>query len=258
MDELDLARELADIAADIAMRHFSRDPEVTTKADGTLVTIADREIEAALRRRIAERFPEHGVLGEEEGLQGEASGPIWVIDPIDGTNNFAWGIPVFGTLIGLRVGGRTEVGIVSAPALGERYEAARGDGARMNGVPICVSEVGTIEQARVCFASWSEWVRAGLVERWVSILGRCRRSRGFGDFWGHMLVARGASDVMAEPELKLWDVAALEVIIEEAGGRVTDFAGRPFGGATFLTTNGRLHQELVAALSGSSPSTASY
>jgi len=240
------------VADEIAMRYFSRSPEVFTKQDGTLVTQADREIETMLRERIVERFPGHAVLGEEEGLSGVGSGsmsPCWVVDPIDGTNNFAWGIPIFATLIALQLDCETQVGVVSAPALGERYDAAAGLGARMNGSPITVSGVGTVAQARVGFASWRGWVDAGLDRQWASILTRCRRSRGFGDFWGHVLVARGAAEAMAEPDLQPWDVAALSVIVAEAGGRLTDFSGGPFRGrGSCLTTNGLVHDEILAEL----------
>lgn len=249
--ELAFALELAAAADEIAMRYFSRSPEVFTKRDGTLVTQADREIEKTLRERIGQQFPHHGILGEEEGLQGDHGGPLWVIDPIDGTDNFAWGIPVFATLIALQVDGQTQVGVVSAPALGERYDAATGEGARMNGSPIQVSDRSGIGQARINFASWAGWVQAGLDQRWASILTRCRRCRGFGDFWGHMLVARGAAEAMAEPDLQLWDVAALSVIVTEAGGRLTDFSGARFQGrGSCLTTNGRLHDEILAELAG--------
>lgn len=253
MDELALARELADIADPIAMSHFRPGIETSTKDDGTLVTIADQQIEEALRKRIREAFPEHAILGEESGLEGSRDGPVWVLDPIDGTNNYAWGIPIFGTLIALRVGGRTEVGIASAPALRERYEGARGDGARMNGLPIHVSDVSTIEEARINYGSHRGIVQYGLGDAWADILRRSRRERGIGDFWGHMLVARGASEVMVEPALAIWDVAALEVIVEEAGGRIGQFNGEPYpndstSSATCLTTNGLLHDQLVAAL----------
>ena len=253
-EELEFALELADVADEIAMRYFSRSPEVFTKQDGTLVTQADREIETVLRERIMERFPDHAVLGEEEGLSGGGAGqavasPCWVLDPIDGTNNFAWGIPIFATLIALQVDGETKVGVVSAPALGERYDAAAGLGARMNGSPITVSAVETVAQSRVGFASWAGWVEAGLDRQWASILTRCRRSRGFGDFWGHMLVARGAAEAMAEPDLQPWDVAALSVIVAEAGGRLTDFSGAPLRGrGSCLTTNGLVHDEILAEL----------
>ncbi|MGH2733593.1 MAG: inositol monophosphatase family protein [Actinomycetota bacterium] len=250
-DELEFARELADIADEIAMRHFSHDPATSIKADGTLVTVADREIERALREAIRARFPAHAILGEEGGLHGDSSAPAWVIDPIDGTNNFAWGIPIFGTLIGLRIAERMEIGMVSAPALGERYEAGRGDGARMNGSTIHVSEVSSLSEARICYGGWSYWAEGGLEERWAATLRQCRRSRGFGDFWGHMLVARGAAEVMAEPDLQLWDVAGFELIVEEAGGRVTDFEGRTFTRrGSCLTTNGLFHEEILARLSG--------
>lgn len=258
--ELSFALELAAESDEIAMRWFAHDPDVSTKEDGSLVTVADREIEQLLRRRIHDRFPADGVLGEEGGLEPGESDRLWILDPIDGTNNYAWGIPIFGTLIGLRVGGRTVAGVVSAPALGERYDAASGAGARMNGSPIAVSAASTVEDARICYASWYGWDAAGLADRWLSILTRCRRSRGFGDFWGHMLVARGAADAMAEPELRTWDVAALEVIVEEAGGRLTTLSGDPWGRVppadlydvrqSCLTTNGGLHSTLLSELSG--------
>lgn len=249
MDELDLARELADIADEISCHAFYRSPEAFTKADGTLVTAADREIEGALRKRIGERFPGHAILGEEEGFQGDKSTPTWVIDPIDGTNNFAWGIPIFATLIGLMIGRRTELGIASAGAMGERYEASRGSGATMNGNPIRVSSIDTIDEARICFSSWDGWAQADLEEEWTSLIRSAKRSRGFGDFWGHMLVARGAAEVMAEPILAPWDVYPLEVIVEEAGGRITSFDGDAFQGlGSCLTTNGALHEQILAAL----------
>ncbi len=258
MDELTLALELADLSDEISMKYFNRNPESSVKLDGTLVTVADREIEAAIRTRIREEFPEHAILGEESGLEGNPDSPIWIIDPIDGTNNYAAGIPVFGTLIGLRVGGRTEVGVASAPALGERYAAATGDGARMNGNPIQASKVDSLSEAVVCIGSYRRMVRYGYGDHLAGILRTCRRDRGFGDFWGYMLVARGAAEVMMEPNLNVWDVAALEVIVREAGGKVTGFSGQPYpesritskrDDGSFLCTNGLLHDELVARLS---------
>lgn len=253
-DELAFALELADEADAVALAYFSRlaGPKAFTKDDGTLVTAADRDIEARLRSRITAAFPHHAILGEEAGGTPAAPGqPCWVIDPIDGTNNFAWGIPIFATLIALQVDGVSEMGVVSAPALGERYDAAAGEGARMNGSPIHVSAPGTIEESRLLFATWEEWVSAGLDGRWGALLARCRRSRGFGDFWGHMLVARGAAEAMAEPEIELWDGAALVPIVTEAGGRVTDFAGQPFRGrGSCLSSNGAVHAAILSALSG--------
>lgn len=257
MDELALARELADIADEISIGYFyySRDKATTTKADGTLVTAADKEIESSLRDRIKKAFPDHAILGEEEGLEGDPRSPVWIIDPIDGTNNFAWGIPIFATLIALRVDGSTVMGVVSAPALGERYEASRGGGATMNDKTIKVSDIASVEESRILYGSLKGMQNAGVAERWELLLSRCKRERGFGDFWGHMLVARGAADIMAEPSLSIWDVAALEVIIEEAGGRATGFDGKAYPDFTtsnspssLLTTNGLVHDEVVGAL----------
>lgn len=252
-----LARECADIADEISMRYFQRDPEVSVKQDGTLVTVADREAETAISKRIAEAFPGHAILGEEHGLQGDAGAPTWIIDPIDGTNNFAWGVPIFATLIALRIDGRTTIGVASAPALAERYEAARGDGARMNGEPIRVSSSDDLSQARICYSSHRSWEGRAEREAWFNLLVGARRDRGFGDFWGHMLVARGAADVMGEPSLAIWDVAAIEVIVEEAGGRLSGFTGNPYmqspeGDGTALSTNGVLHDQVIARLAGGS------
>lgn len=259
MDEFDLARELAAIGAEISMSHFARNPSTSIKKDGTLVTVADQEAESAMRSRIREVFPDHGIVGEEEGAHGEKGGPVWVIDPIDGTNNFASGIPVFATLVGLRLGGRTEIGVVNAPALGEVYEAGRADGARMNGQPIRVSQISSLAEATFCLGGYRRMDSAGYGRELSDLLARSRRDRGFGDFWGHMLVARGAVEVMVEPSLAIWDVAALEVIVEEAGGRITGFRGAPYpesrvwgteGEPSCLTTNGHLHEEVVRALRG--------
>ncbi|HVE76708.1 MAG TPA: inositol monophosphatase family protein [Actinomycetota bacterium] len=263
MDELDLARQMADTAAEIALEYFTKDPEVTTKDDGTLVTVADKSIEKELRRMIAGRFPDHAVLGEEEGLIGDPASPVWVLDPIDGTNNFAWGIPIFATLIALRVDGRTEVGIASAPAIYERYEAERGGGAFMNGEPIHVSAISDISDARMMYSSHGGVQSRGNPRGWWPLVYGAQRDRGFGDFWGHMLVARGAGEVMYEPSLAIWDVAALEVIVEEAGGRITGTTGKPYpnsrmfgkeGDGSCISTNGVLHDTVLEALSESGPS----
>ena len=255
MDELALARELADLADEIAMQHFSRNVETVVKKDGSLVTVADREIERVMRARINGAFPQHSILGEEGGLQGDPDAPMWILDPIDGTNNYVSGIPVFGTLIGFRVGERIEVGYVSAPALGERYEATRGGGAYLNGERIRVSDIATVSDATVCFGSYKRMLKRGYADQVIDLLTRCRRDRSFGDFWGHMLVARGSVEAMAEPNLNVWDVAACEVIVEEAGGKVTGFGGEPYpqarvfslkeGEGSFLSTNGAIHSEMV-------------
>lgn len=257
MDELAFAGQLADMADEITMRYFNRQPQVSTKADGSIVTQADREAEDAVRAAIQKRYPAHAILGEESGLKGDTASPTWVIDPIDGTNNYAAGIPVFATLIALRINGTTEVGVVSAPALQERYDGATGAGARMNGQPIHVSEVPDLAGATVCIGSYHRMVRYGFGDQLAYILSHCRRDRGFGDFWGHMLVARGAAEAMVEPNLKIWDVAALEVIVKEAGGRAGGFGGDPYpeskmagskADGSLMSTNGKLHQTFVDIL----------
>ena len=244
--ELAFANELADLAADISMRYFGGSFEVRLKEDMTPVTQADTEIEALIRDRLGERFSDDAVLGEEGGLHGEGD-RVWVIDPIDGTKNFAAGIQVWGTLISLMQDGRPVLGVASAPALGERYEAIRGQGARLNGQPIHVSDSAELSEAMVLFGtlSWAsdhaDQLRAVAADAW--------RTRAFGDFWSHMLVARGSADAMIEESLRTWDTAAVQVIVEEAGGRMTAFDGGPLtDGGSALSTNGLLHEELVKRL----------
>jgi len=246
--ELAFANELADEAGRIALSYFRGSFEVRTKADRTPVTEADLAIEAMIREALHERFPSDGVLGEEGGEEGDRS-RRWIVDPIDGTKNFADEIQVWATLIALAVDGRPVVGVVNAAALGERYEAARGLGARMNGEPITVSRTDRIDRASVLHAGLSDWLDAEHGAALLGVLREARRTRGFGDFWGHMLVARGSADVCFEPELATWDWAALEVVVEEAGGAMTRFDGSPLAhGGSVLTSNGVLHDELLARL----------
>jgi histidinol-phosphatase len=246
--ELAFANELADEAGRIGMSFFRGTFDVREKVDRTPVTEADLAIEGMIRAAVKERFPQDAVLGEEGGLEGRSE-RRWIVDPIDGTKNFADGVQIWATLIALAVDEVPVVGVVNAPALDERYEAARGRGARMNGEPIQVSRADRLERAFVLHADVPDWIDGPFAEAFLELLKGARRDRGFGDFWGHMLVARGSADVMLEPELATWDWAALWVIVEEAGGRVTDFEGAPPShGSSVLTTNGILHDELVARL----------
>lgn len=160
------------------------------------------------------------------------------------------GHPIWGTLVALQVKGTAVVGVAHAPALGETYDAAAGAGARCNGETIRVDPAGTLSDATVLFSSVTPWGDAGMQDRLVALLGSARRSRGFGDFWGHALVARGAAHVMAEPDLSVWDVAALQPIVWEAGGAISGLDGRPWAGGGCVTTNGVLHQDVLAALGG--------
>ncbi|MEX0992174.1 MAG: inositol monophosphatase family protein [Actinomycetota bacterium] len=247
--ELAFANELADRADEIALGIFGGEFEVRRKADQTPVTDADLAIEAMAREAITERFPGDAILGEEGGLAGEEGGREWVIDPIDGTKNFADGIQIWGTLIALMDEGTPVVGVASAPALTERYAAARGAGARLNGEPIHVSTSDDLGDALLAFGGLEVWVDGDHRETFEDLVQTVRRTRGIGDFWGHMLVARGAADVMIEPELRIWDWAALSPIVREAGGRMSTFAGGPLEDrGSVVTTNGPLHAEMLKRL----------
>lgn len=246
--ELAFANELADRAAEIALGFFGGEFEVRRKADRTPVTEADLQIEAMIRERLSARFPKDAILGEEEGESGYGD-RAWIVDPIDGTKNFADGIQIWGTLIGLAVEGRAVVGVASAPALGERYEAAQGSGARLNNIPIHVSAVDDVSEALVAYGGLESWLTSPDASRFTELVAAVRRTRGVGDFWGHMLVARGAADVMVERELRTWDTAALQPIIEEAGGRITTLDGGALSDrSSVLATNALLHDEMVRRL----------
>jgi histidinol-phosphatase len=250
--ELSFANGILDRATEIGMGLFQGNAlQIRLKADRSVVTAADTSIEAMVREQVASAFPDDRVLGEEEGGDAETAGRLWIVDPIDATANYARGIPIWATLIALQVDGELIMGLVGAPALGERYEAVRGHGARMNGRPIAVSRIGSVPESQFFFSGLKTWLRGPGGDRALSLLSEATRTRGFGDFWGHVLVARGAGEAMIEPELNLWDYAALQVVVEEAGGRVTQFDGAPTrDGGSVLTSNGVLHDELVRRLTG--------
>jgi histidinol-phosphatase len=250
------ALELADAADALSMTHFGGPVPATAKPDGTPVTVADRAIEEALRALIARELPGHAVYGEEAGGALEPTAPTWVLDPIDGTKNFMRGVPVFATLIGLVVDRRAVLGVVSAPAMGERWSAAEGLGAQRNDAPIGVSAVATLADAHVCHGDADRFRgHPALWDTFGRLHDEVWRMRGFGDFWNHLLVATGAADVAFERELPAWDVAALVPIVTEAGGRITDAHGRSVldpshAGSLNLvvTTNGVLHDAALVRL----------
>ena len=262
-DLLAFALELAEEADGISMSFYRGDPKsvlgTTQKADGTLVTLADRAVEAHLRERITARFPAHSIFGEEQGFTAGGAGEArWILDPIDGTHGFARGIPVWATLIACERSGTIEVGVASAPALGTRWWAGRGLGAWRaatavhEGAPerIAVSSIATVEEAQVLYGAH------GLcLERWGgafdALLASAWRTRGFGDFWSHCLVAEGAAEVMLEGHISPWDIAALQVIVEEAGGHLTDGAGtRTIDAGYSITSNAAIHEVVLGALRG--------
>jgi histidinol-phosphatase len=242
----DAALELADLADRLTLPAFRGHLEVRTKADGTWVTQVDEGVERALREAIAARFKGHAVLGEEDGRIGPQDAPTWVIDPIDGTTNFVRGNPIFATLIAVQVDGQEVAGVVSAPALGTRWDALAGGPARQDGRPIRVSDTDRLADAEVAFGGLDVFVaeqRFDLVER---LSGRVARVRGYGDFWNHCLVAAGSTDVALEAEVKVWDLAAVKVVVEAAGGTFTDLGGRrTAAGGSAVSTNGRLHAEVL-------------
>lgn len=260
---VDAALAWCDETDRIAMGSFRRDIVVERKPDTTFVTEADRDIERLLRDHIGAAFESHGVVGEEYGTDTGDASVRWILDPIDGTHNYIRGIPLFGTLIGVERDGELQAGVISAPALGERWYAWRGGGAWVASVlrpggphPIAVSRISALSDAQTVFASATELEQSGKAPGLHALLAQAWRERGFGDFWGYTLVAEGAADAMIEADLKIWDAAAPTLIVEEAGGRVTDFDGRrATDPGTIVATNGHLHDVVLATLrgGGSSP-----
>lgn len=246
-DLRDLALELADVADGLTLGGFRGRGDVRTKADGTVVTAVDEAVESALRRRILSEHPDHRVLGEEEGVSdGDPEAPLWVIDPIDATTNFVRGNPIFATLIGVVVDGADAVGVVSAPALGARWDGTSEDGARQDGRVIHVSGRSGLAEAEVAFGDprFLEDVRPGLI---ADLTRRTGRQRAYGDFWNYCLVAAGSTDAVVEGRLSHWDLCACRAVVLAAGGRVTDLDGADRSdGRSAVATNGLLHAAVLA------------
>ena len=253
-DWLAFAHEACDVADGIAVAHFRRDLDLERKPDRTFVTVADQAIEREVRGRIAARYPGHGLIGEEYGTEAGDAATRWYIDPIDGTHNFIRGVPLFGTLLAVEVAGEIQAGMISAPALHERWWAARGLGARARGLDgaerrIGVSRVASLDDAQLLYGSRTDNVASGLMPGFDALIAAAWRDRGFGDFWGYTLLAEGAAEAMIEVGMKSWDLAAPQIVIEEAGGRVTDvFGERRIDAESFVATNGLLHEEVLRRL----------
>lgn len=254
-DDLALALHLADEVDSLTLKGFGdASIRVETKDDLTPVTEVDRAAEEAIRVLLDRHLPDDAIYGEEFGTKG--GGPRqWVIDPVDGTKNYIRGVPVWGTLIALLVEGDPVMGVASAPALGCRWFASREDGAWKGQGPgdarrLQVSAIDSLSESTLSYASLGGWEQAGLLENFLDLQRRMWRTRAFGDFWSYTLVAEGVVEVAAEPDLALYDMAALVPIVEEAGGRFTSLAGvrGPFGGNA-LATNGLLHDEVLRRLS---------
>ncbi|MCP2194888.1 histidinol-phosphatase [Williamsia deligens] len=254
-DDLRLALELADLADSLTLPRFGAiDLRVDDKPDLTPVSDADLETERRLRDVLGAQRPDDAVLGEEFGGDAVLQGRQWVIDPIDGTKNFVRGVPVWATLISLVVDGTPTVGVVSAPALRRRWWAGAGEGAHARGIdgvarPIAVSGVAQVSSASLSFASLSGWAERGLRERFLDLTDAVWRVRGYGDFFHYCLVAEGAVDIAVEPEVSLWDLAAVDVLVREAGGQFTALDGTPGPhGGSAVATNGHLHAGVLEAL----------
>ena len=257
-DDLRLAHVLADSVERVTVARFrAEDLHVETKPDLTLVSDADRDAEELIRGQLARSRPRDAVIGEEFEPTGRSTRQ-WVVDPIDGTHSYVRGVPVWATLIALVDDGVPVLGLVAAPALGRRWWARTGSGAwagrsLSSARPIHVSGVRRLEDASLSLSSTTSWSSVGREEAVLELARTCWRERGYGDFWSYVLVAEGAVDIAAEPELGLHDMAALVPVVTEAGGRFTSLAGEdgPFGGNA-VATNGFLHDEVLARI-GTAP-----
>jgi histidinol-phosphatase len=246
---LTLLSEIADEADDIALRHFGRaDLAVQVKPDDSPVTEADQAIETEARRIMSHRAPGVGVYGEEEGETGSTDRRL-IIDPIDATRNFMRGIPVFATLLAIEEDGEVIAGVVSAPALHARWRAARGIGAFRRDRAIHVSAITEVSDALIFHSDMFGATEKAPPSGYQALARRAARTRGFGDFYQHVLVAQGSGELAVDPKVSPWDIAPLMVLVEEAGGKATDMTGtRTIYGRSFVTSNGAMHDEAIAAL----------
>lgn len=255
MSDLQFALTLADRADEVTRARFGAlDLRVDTKPDLTPVTDADRAVESDLREAIAVGRRGDDILGEEFGGTATFTGRQWIIDPIDGTKNFVRGVPVWASLIALLVDGIPVVGVVSAPALRRRWWAANGQGAFVSvdddaPRPLSVSAVAELDSASLSFSSLSGWAQLGLREQFIELTDDVWRVRGYGDFLSYCLLAEGAVDIAAEPEVSVWDLAALDILVREAGGRFTSLEGNPGPhGGSAVATNGLLQHRVLDRL----------
>jgi histidinol-phosphatase len=245
----ELALSICDRADEMALAWFRRDVRVSTKPDRTLVTEVDQAIERMVRERLHAAYPGCGIVGEEEGTESAGAAVRWYVDPIDGTHNYVRGVAIFATMLAVEADGEIRLGVISAPALRERWLAWRGGGAWRGTDRIRVSKVATIEDSQLVYGSRTVDMRSGEMPGLDSTLAEAWRERGFGDFWGHMLVAEGAAEAMIETGAHPWDWAAPLVIVEEAGGRFTTAAGeRTIEGGSAVATNGVINDELLRRL----------
>lgn len=245
----EVAVEAARQAARLALGYFDSKLNVEWKSDLSPVTVADREAEALLRGCLLEAFPGDGFLGEESGNTPGSSGFRWIIDPIDGTRSFVRGIPIWGTLVGLEYRDEQIVGVAVMPALAQSYRALRGDGAYRNDVSIRVSDIADLGQAQLFYSSLSWFDKAGVRDVFLRLNEQTGRQRGFGDLYGFLLVAQGSGELMVEHGVHIWDIAGIKVIVEEAGGRLTDWQGQArIDRPDVVASNAKVHEQALAML----------
>jgi histidinol-phosphatase len=234
-----------------ALGYFDAAVEVEWKHDQSPVTVADRETEQELRTALADLFPGDGFLGEEYGDTPGSTGFRWILDPIDGTRSFVRGIPLWATLVGLEYKDEQIAGVVAAPALGHTWHALRGHGAFRDDRPIRVSDESSLDQSLLFYSSLSWFLKAGKEKAFLELVQRTQRQRGYGDFYGFVLVAQGSGEVMAEHGVHSWDVAAIKPLVEEAGGRFSDWDDTPtIHRPDVIASNGRLHAAVLGILNG--------
>ena len=244
---LTVALEAAKNAEEIITAYYTDDMEVELKDDETPVTLADRGAEKVIRETIKRAFPDHGFLGEEYGTEEGTSPYLWIIDPIDATKNYIRKIPIFGTQIALMKGEDLILGVSNAPLLNELLYAEAGGGAFLNNAPIHVSDVAHPEDAMICHGGLRWFVEKGTFPGVYNLINDTARSRGFGDFYMYHLLASARADVVVEAAISIWDIAAITVIVREAGGEVTDIQGQPVtkDTASLIATNGALHSAVL-------------
>jgi len=250
--ELSAALEAAAKAEQIVMRYFGHEVSTRLKDDSSPVTQADLEAEEAIITTLRGHFPDYGFLAEESGTSGESDRPMWVIDPIDGTRNFMRGIPLFATQIALTHGGVPVLGVSCMPAMGETLFAEAGKGAFLGNRRLAVSNVDALSSAQVSFGGLNYFLDYGRTQAMLDLTAKTGRSRGFGDAYAYHLLATGRSEIVVEAHIRFWDIAALTVIIQEAGGQCSDLAGRPIGPSTadIVCTNGKLHPSVLSVIAG--------
>jgi myo-inositol-1(or 4)-monophosphatase len=252
-EELDLAVHLAGEAGKAILPHFQTVLQVEIKSDNSPVTLADRKAEELLRTLMEKHTPDYGIIGEEFGGAPTGKGREWVIDPIDGTKAFIHGVPLFGTLLALLDEGRPVVGVCALPALGHVLAASAGGGCTLDGARCGVSAPETVEESLLLDGSVTTMERLGYGPRWAALRKRAKLHRGWGDCYGHLLVAVGRAEAMVDPIVSIWDVAPFAVILPEAGGRFSAFSGNAsITEQSGISTNGKIHEAILAGMRGES------